>query len=105
MRADMPDDADERKALMISGLESGIGTFIVRPGDERFSSLGKVELVINKKGVLSGAVSGRIADIRDPEDQNAAMDLCGTVDTIVVTTGDWRIIPFENLIAASSGRT
>jgi 3-dehydroquinate synthase II len=33
------------------------------------------------------------------------MDLCGRLDVMVVTTGNWSVIPFENLIAASAGIT
>ena len=105
MRADVPDDENERKKMLISGLESGVGTFIVRPGDEKFSSLGKVRLVVNKGGALSGGIRGRMVDISSPKDQAAAMGLCGKEEAIVVSTGDWSVIPFENLIAASSGRT
>ncbi|MCL1984332.1 MAG: 3-dehydroquinate synthase II [Methanomassiliicoccaceae archaeon] len=105
MRADVSDNADNRKKMLISGLEAGINTFIVRPGDERFSTLGKVELVINDNGSLTGSVSGKIVSIATPDDQTKAMELCGKEKVLVVTTGDWSVIPFENLIAASSGRT
>ena len=105
MRADISDNAENRKKMLISGLEAGINTFIVRPGDEIFSSLGKVDLVINDNGTLTGSVSGKIVSITTPDDQAKAMDLCGKEKVIVVTTGDWSVIPFENLIAASSGRT
>ena len=105
MRADVPDDIEKRKEMLICGLENGIGTFIVRPGDECFSSLGKFKLIINDGGKLKGDVSGNVVDISSPGDQNKAMELCGKADAIVVSTGDWSVIPFENLIAASSGRT
>ena len=105
MRADISDNAENRKKMLISGLEAGINTFIVRPGDEIFSSLGKVDLLINDNGTLTGSVSGKIVSITTPDDQAKAMDLCGKEKVIVVTTGDWSVIPFENLIAASSGRT
>ena len=105
MRADAPDNAEKRKKMLISGLESGISTFIVRPGDEKFSSLGKVRLVFNKDGVLSGDIKGRMVCVSSPKEQEEAMDLCGKEDILVVSTGDWSIIPYENLIAASSGKT
>jgi len=105
MRADVSDDIEKRKEMLICGLENGISTFVVRPGDECFSSLGKFKLIINDNGKLKGDVSGNVVDISSPGDQNKAMDLCGKVDAIVVSTGDWSVIPFENLIAASSGRT
>ena len=105
MRADVPDNVEKRKKMLISGLESGINTFIVRPGDEPFSSLGKVRLAVNKDGVLSGGLKGRLVRISSPEEQTEAMRLCGKEDVLVVSTGDWSVIPYENLIAASSGKT
>jgi 3-dehydroquinate synthase II len=105
MRVDVPDDAGVRKKLMIAGLECGVDTFIVRPGDEKFSSLGKVDIIVNRDGALEGRVTGRVVNITSPKDQDDAMRLCGKEGVIVVTTGNWSIIPYENLIAASSGRT
>ncbi|MDR0791182.1 MAG: 3-dehydroquinate synthase II [Methanomassiliicoccaceae archaeon] len=105
MRTDVPDNDGKRKELLISGLECGISTFIVRPGDEKFSSLGKVDLIANTDGVLSGNVSGKLMNISSPDDQKKAMDLCGKIDVMVISTSDWTVIPYENLIAASSGRT
>jgi len=105
MRADVPDSVSERKNMLISGLENGISTFIIRPGDEKFSSLGKVNLVINDNGILSGKVSGKIVRIDTPDDQTKAMKLCGKEEILVISTGNWSVIPFENLIATSSGRT
>jgi len=103
MRADVPDNADARKKMVISGLESGIGTFIVRPGDEKaFSSLGKMEFIVNDGGKLKGYASGRIVNVTTPKEQKEAMELCGKEKYIVVSTGDWSVIPLENLIAASS---
>lgn len=105
MRVDVPDDPTERKELLKSGLESGIGVFIIRPGDESFSSLGKVELIVNDDGTLSGYVDGKVITISSPEDQDDAMRSCGKIDVMVVLTKDWSVIPFENLIAAAAGKT
>ena len=105
MRIDTRDNESKRKKLLIAGLEGGISRFIVRPGDEKFSSLGKVDLIVNKDGILSGSVSGNAVRITNPKEQEKAMGLCGKTDVLVVETGDWSVIPFENLIAASSGRT
>ena len=104
LRIDVPDGAEARKKLMIVGLEAGIDTFIARPGDEKLSSLGKVNIIVNRDGVLDGA-SGRIVNITTPKEQADALKLCGKEKLLVVSTGDWSVIPFENLIAASSGRT
>jgi len=105
MRVDIPDDPSARKELLKSGLENGIGVFVIRPEDESFSSLGKIKLIVNDNGKLSGNVSGMVVDISSPEDQSNAIKLCGKTDVMIVSTGDWSVIPFENLIAAASGKT
>ena len=40
VRADVPDSKEERKNIVLSALETGIDTAIVRPGDEDFAKLG-----------------------------------------------------------------
>ncbi len=42
-------------------------------------------------------------DIEDSEGQEAARSLVGMVNWLVLTTGDWQMIPLENLVAASQG--
>ena len=42
-------------------------------------------------------------DISDAEGQNAAKSMIGMVSWVVLTTGDWQMIPLENLVAAAQG--
>ena len=42
-------------------------------------------------------------DISDAEGQNAAKSMIGMVSWLVLTTGDWQMIPLENLVAAAQG--
>ena len=42
-------------------------------------------------------------DVEDSEGQNAAKSMIGMVPWMVLTTGDWQMIPLENLVAASQG--
>ena len=42
-------------------------------------------------------------DIEDAEGQEAARSLVGMVNWLVLTTGDWQMIPLENLVAVSQG--
>ena len=42
-------------------------------------------------------------DVGDSEGQEAAKGLIGMVSWVVLTTGDWQMIPLENLVAASQG--
>lgn len=102
VRADRPDDRQERKDLVTNGLESGICRFILRKGDEEFESLGKMEAVYFDKGV-SCDDRYEFVDIGDPKSQEHAMSLAGKKDAVIVTTTDWTVIPLENMIAKFGG--
>ena len=41
IRADIPEDREERKELVISALESGVDIALVRPEDSDFEEFGK----------------------------------------------------------------
>lgn len=97
IRADGPEDGDERKELVISALESGIERAIVRPEDSGFSEFGKVELIFNDDGKLSGGYE--LVELSTPEDQDRALALAGKVDGVVLDSRDWTVIPLENMIA------
>ncbi|MDO5862136.1 MAG: 3-dehydroquinate synthase II [Thermoplasmata archaeon] len=97
IRADAPDDKDKRKELVLSALESGIGIAIVRPEDEDFAGFGKVELIINDNGKLSGGFE--LVELATPEDQARAMAMAGKVKGVVLDSRDWTVIPLENMIA------
>ncbi len=97
IRADKPDEKEKRKELVLSALESGIGKAIVRPGDEDFASLGKVELHVNNDGELDGGYE--IVALRTPEDQDRAMAMAGKRNGVILDSSDWTVIPLENLIA------
>ena len=51
----------------------------------------------------STAPVGVHVDISDTEGQEAAKSMVGLVSWIVLTTGDWQMIPLENLVAAAQG--
>ena len=97
IRADKPEDKEKRKELVLSALESGIGTALVRPGDEDFSSLGKVKLYFNDNGDISE--NYEIVALRTPEDQDRAMAMAGKKAGVILDSSDWTVIPLENLIA------
>lgn len=96
IRADIPDDAEKRKQLVLSALESGIDTAIVRPGDD-FGSLGKVRLFENDGGKLTG--NYELVALRTPDDQDRAMAMAGKRAGVILDSSDWTVIPLENLIA------
>ena len=97
VRADVPDSKEERKNLVLSALESGIDTAIVRPGDEDFAELGKVTLRVNDNGDLSDGYE--IVELSTPEDQDRAMAMAGKRSGVILDSSDWTVIPLENLIA------
>ena len=97
IRADKPEDKEKRKELVLSAMESGIGTALVRPGDEDFSSLGKVKLYFNDNGDISE--NYEIVALRTPEDQDRAMAMAGKKAGVILDSSDWTVIPLENLIA------
>ena len=98
VRADIPGSADDRKALVTNGLESGITRFILRKGDERFEDLGLMDAVYFDNGAPCTKDFAYVT-IDTPEAQSKALSLAGKVKTVMVETPDWTIIPLENMIA------
>ncbi len=101
VRADIPDDKSKRKELVISAFETGIDRAIVRPEDSDFSELGKITLMFNDGGSLSGGYE--LIELRTPEDQERAMSLAGSAKGVILDSRDWTIIPLENMIARFGG--
>ena len=97
IRADIPEDREERKELVISALESGVDIALVRPEDSDFEEFGKVKLYYNDNGKVSDGVE--LVELRCPEDQDRAMDMAGKVNAVILDSSDWTVIPLENLIA------
>lgn len=97
IRADAPEDKEKRKELVLSALESGIGIAMVRPEDADFADFGKVELIFNDGGKLSGGFE--LVELATPEDQARAMAMAGKVKGVVLDSRDWTVIPLENMIA------
>lgn len=97
MKADGPADKEERKELVLSALESGIKKAIVRPGDEDFAEFGKVDLMANDDGKLTGGFE--IVELSSPDDQERALSLAGKRKGVILDSRDWTVIPLENMIA------
>ena len=102
VRADRPDDVQARKDLVTNGLEAGICRFILRKGDEKFESLGKMDAIYFDKG-KSCDERYEFIDIDTPGSQDRAMSLAGKKEGVIVTTSDWTVIPLENMIAKFGG--
>ena len=102
VRADRPDDLQARKDLVTNGLEAGICRFILRKGDEKFETLGKMDAIYFENG-KSCDDRYEFIDIDTPGSQDRAMSLAGKKEAVIVTTSDWTVIPLENMIAKFGG--
>ena len=102
VRADLPEDAAVRKRMVTDGLEAGFCSFILRKDDGAFSQLGKMDTIYFEDGE---PVNPHIEYIRitNPEEQTSALELAGDTRLAIVETGDWSIIPLENMIAKYRG--
>ncbi len=96
VKADAPESKADRKEILISAIESGITSAIIRPEDEDLASLGKIELININDDV-------RFVDINTPKDQDRAMEMAGKCSVVILSSNDWTIIPLENLIAKFTG--
>lgn len=84
-----------------AALEAGADGVIVADDDtDQVEHVGRLPIATRTdQTVTFPQAEGRIVRIDDPEDQEAARALLGKVDILIVRTGDWTIIPLENLIA------
>ena len=99
VRADIPEDRDDRKDLVTNGLESGVVSFILRKGDEAFEGLGRMEDVVYFENGAPVDPGYAYARIDTPEEQSAVLAMAGKKKAVVIETGDWTVIPLENMIA------
>ena len=99
VRADIPKDRDDRKDLVTNGLESGVVSYILRKGDESFESLGKMEDVVYFENGKPVDPKWACASISTPEEQASVLAMAGKMDAVIIETGDWTVIPLENMIA------
>lgn len=97
IRTDVPDDKEERKELLLSALEAGIPTALIREEDADFADLGKIETRIISNGMISGGFE--IVKIDTPEEQERVFSLANERTGVVLDPSDWTVIPLENLIA------
>jgi 3-dehydroquinate synthase II len=101
VRADLDEDPVLRKKIFTTSLENDILDIIIRKEDlESFSGIGIVNPVESRDGNLirEGSSINRIR-IEKGEDQDRAFEIAEKSDIVIVATGDWKVIPVENLIA------
>jgi Predicted alternative 3-dehydroquinate synthase len=99
LRADVSDSKEDRKQMLIEGLEAGITGMIVRREDADFSKIGKMDLIVKNGNELTwNNRKGAFVIINDPKDQEKVLKTTGK-DFIVISASGWKVIPLENLIA------
>ena len=102
VRADLHEDAEYRKRMVTDGLEAGFCAFMLREGDERYAELGRMDVIYTRNGVPKDK-DIVYANVTTPEEQDAVLALAGTKKAVIAETGEWRIIPLENMIAKFRG--
>lgn len=90
--------------LLTAALEAGYSTFVARGDPRELAGLARVRILredeagLHEAGVLV-APRVRIASVVE---QERALALAGKHPAVLVDAADWRVIPYENLIAAYS---
>ena len=102
VRADLHEDAEYRKRMVTDGLEAGFCAFMLREGDERYAELGRMDVIYTRNGVPKDK-DIVYANVTTPAEQDAVLALAGTKKAVIAETGEWRIIPLENMIAKFRG--
>lgn len=84
------------KNLITDAIENGVDAFFVNDAKlkEQIEKLAKVDIHLKNK--LPANIS--FFEINSKEDEEKAAKVAGDIE-LIINTGDWKIIPFENLIA------
>lgn len=99
------EDRADVRSIVTAALEAGFDQIVLdRPADA-LQRLGRFSPIFlrDDRFEFDGQEVGRLLTVRRPEDERAARALRGTAKHVVVRATDWKIIPFENLIAAFQG--
>lgn len=95
------------KDVLTTALERGFATFVADPADaSALARLGKARvLTLDTSGLHEdGALVAPRHVIASKEDQSRVLALAGRVPAALVAATDWKVIPYENLIAAYQGK-
>ncbi len=89
-----------RKELVTTALEAGAhGIWVEGDAVSKVRELGRIK-VLGEEGDLQPGKDFFHVSIHSGEDQEKALELCGK-GPVVVEAVDWKVIPLENLVAAS----
>ncbi len=99
------EDSADVRSIVTAALEAGFDQIVLDRAEDGIQRLGRFSPILLQDGrfVFDGQEVGRLLTIQRPEDERAARSLRGTAKHVVVRAADWKIIPFENLIAAFQG--
>lgn len=104
--------ASDAKAQLTRALEAGFHTFVTEGDPAPLVGLAKARVLkLDAEGLHDPArpagtdalVAPRVA-VKSADDQTRALHLAGRHPAVLVDATDWRIIPYENLIAAYHGK-
>ncbi|MFA5862699.1 MAG: 3-dehydroquinate synthase II, partial [Candidatus Thermoplasmatota archaeon] len=81
-------------------------TFVAQGDVKHVSDLARIHLLrLGPDGIHDPSkLIAPLVTIRSVEDQTRALQLAGKHEAVLVDASDWRVIPFENLIAAYRAR-
>jgi len=99
------EDRADVRSIVTAALEAGFDQIVLdRPADA-LQRLGRFSPIFlrDDRFEFDGQEVGRLLTVQRPEDERAARALRGIAKHVVVRATDWKIIPFENLIAAFQG--
>lgn len=101
VRADHLETYDERKAIVASALEAGYTNIILRPEDEALRHLGRYTAILadGKNLMCSGERIGILLHLTGAEDMEEAYALKNSVQYLIISPENWKVIPLENLIS------
>lgn len=95
------------KDVLTTALERGFSTFVADAKDApALARLGKARvLVLDSEGLHEdGRLLAPRVVVASKEDQARALALAGRAAEVLVAATDWKVIPYENLIAAYQGK-
>ena len=104
VRADNIEDSGERHRTVLESVQRGYSEIVVRQEDLGLTSAANfIPIVLDAGNILiEGRRAGRHLTINSPDDMPGDDELEG--EFLIVETGDWKVIPLENLIAQCSAR-
>src|SRR5688572_6973313 len=92
------------RRLAAKAVEAGVTRLLL---ERPFAEIGRVEQLRLTKDAIhrNGARIGDYVRLTSREDEHRVRAMKGKRELVVVDARDWKVIPFENLIAALGGKT